>query len=102
MSRNGQWLIKGQSSQDGNEGHKTKELAGRCRALRLAWSRGDDPRDRSQWSFSQRPLPKLALVLDGNWDVSKKRNLYEAGWDGVGDVSQLHELRQLIQGTSST
>lgn len=97
VSRNGQWLIKVQSSQDGNEGHKTKELAGRCRALRLAWSHGTDPRNRDEWSFSLRPLPKLALVLDGDWDVTKKRNLYEAGWDWVGDVSQLQELRQLIQ-----
>lgn len=102
VSHNGQWLIKVQSAQDGHESDKTKELAGRCRALRLAWSHGADPRDRLQWSFSQRPLPKLALVLDGDWDAIKKRNLYEAGWDWVGDVSQLHELRQLIQETSPT
>lgn len=97
VSKDGKWLVKVQSAQDGNEGHKTKELAGRCRAMRLVWSYGDDPRNRSQWTFSERPLPKLALVLDGDWDASKKRNLYEAGWDWVGDVSQLHELRQLIQ-----
>ncbi|MEO1390269.1 MAG: hypothetical protein AAFV85_23295, partial [Cyanobacteria bacterium J06634_6] len=97
VSKNGKWLIKSQSAQDGNEGHKTKELAGRCRAMRLAWSHGEDPRDRSQWSFSERTLPKLALVLDGDWDAKKKRNLYEAGWDWIGDVSQLQELRDLIQ-----
>lgn len=96
VSKNGQWLIKVQSSQDGNEGHKTKELAGRCRALRIAWSHGEDPRNRDEWQFTQRKLPKLALVLDGDWDSTKKRNLYEAGWDWVGDVSQLHELRELI------
>ena len=96
VSKNGQWLIKVQSSQDGNEGHKTKELAGRCRALRLAWSHGEDPRNRNEWQFTQRKLPKLALVLDGDWDSTKKRNLYEAGWDWVGDVSQLRELRELI------
>ncbi|MBD1863990.1 MULTISPECIES: hypothetical protein [Trichocoleus] len=100
LSLNRQWMIKAQSAPS-NPGDKTKELAGRCRALRLAWSHGTDPRDRSQWSFSQRPLPKLAIVLDGDWDATKKRNLYEAGWDWVGDVSQLHELRQLIQATSS-
>jgi hypothetical protein len=102
VSHNGQWLIKVQSSQDGNEGHKTKELAGRCRALRLAWSHGEYPRNRTQWSFSERPLPKLALVLDGDWDTTKKRNLYEAGWDWVGDVGQLSELRNLIQQTPSS
>ncbi|MBD2463942.1 hypothetical protein H6G89_23345 [Oscillatoria sp. FACHB-1407] len=102
VSRSGQWMIKVQSSQDGHESDKTKELAGRCRALRLAWFHGAAPRDHTQWLFNQRPLPQLALVLDGDWDATKKRNLYEAGWDWVGDVSQLHELRQLIQGTSPT
>lgn len=96
IARNGTWLIKLQSAPS-NPGDKTKELAGRCRALRLAWSHGQDPRDRTQWTFSERPLPKLALVLDGDWDANKKRNLYEAGWDWVGDVAQLGELRRLIQ-----
>lgn len=40
---------------------------------------------------------RLALVLDGDWDERKKRNLYEAGWDWIGDVGQLDELRRLIQ-----
>jgi hypothetical protein len=41
-------------------------------------------------------MPKCALVLDGDWDRIKKKNLYEAGWDWVGDVSQLEDLRRLI------
>jgi hypothetical protein len=97
VSQNRKWLIKFQASQDGNEGHKTKELAGRCRALRIEWSHGEDPRNRDEWSFYERYLPKLALVLDGNWSIKQKQNLYEAGWNWVGDVSQLGELRQLIQ-----
>jgi hypothetical protein len=97
VSKDGKWLIKVQSSQDGNEGHKTKELAGRCRAMHLEWKPGKDPKDRSKWSFKKRKMPKCALVLDGDWDYSKKKNLYEAGWDWVGDVSQLEELRQLIK-----
>ncbi|HEV7373536.1 MAG TPA: hypothetical protein VGN95_02375 [Pyrinomonadaceae bacterium] len=97
VSRNGRWLIKVQSSQDGNEGHKTKELSGRCRGIHLAWSHGSDVRKRSEWSFTKRPMMKLALVLDGDWDTSKKQNLYEAGWDWVGDVSELSELRKLIK-----
>ncbi|WP_055076588.1 hypothetical protein [Pseudanabaena sp. 'Roaring Creek'] len=97
ITNNQKWFIKVISSQDGHESDKTKELAGRCRAIRLAWSHGQNPRDRTQWTFSERPLPKLALVLDGDWDANKKRNLYEAGWDWVGDVAQLGELRRLIQ-----
>jgi hypothetical protein len=102
ISQNKKWLIKAVSSQNGHEADKTKELAGRCRALRLAWKHGEDPYDRNQWSFNARFLPKLALILDGDWDINKKRNLYEAGWDWVGDVSQLGELRQLIQESSET
>jgi hypothetical protein len=52
--------------------------------------------DRSKWSFQRRKMPKCALVLDGDWDRTKKKNLYEAGWDWVGDVSELDELRRLI------
>jgi hypothetical protein len=99
VSHNGQWLIKVQSSQDGNEGHKTKELSGRCRAMKLAWQYEEDPQIRSLWSFRERQLPNLALVLDGDWSTTRKQNLYEAGWDWVGDVSQLQELRNLIQQT---
>ena len=97
VSKDGKWLVKVQSSQDGNEGHKTKELAGRCRAMHLAWKHGKDPKNRSQWSFERRRMPKCALVLDGDWDRSNKKNLYEAGWDWVGDVSQLGELRVLMR-----
>ncbi|BAT57016.1 hypothetical protein NOS3756_60280 (plasmid) [Nostoc sp. NIES-3756] len=99
VSHNGKWLIKVQSAPN-NPGDKTKELAGRCRALRIAWSHGSKYHNRCEWSFSERNLPKLALVLDGEWDSTKKHNLYEAGWDWVGDISQIEELRQLIQNSS--
>jgi hypothetical protein len=98
VSKSRSWLIKVQSAQDGNEGHKTKELSGRCRAFHLEWSSGEDPTKRSDWKFSLRGMPKVALVLDGDWDRTKKKNLYEAGWDWVGDVSQLEELRTLVIG----
>lgn len=98
ISRNGTWLIKIQSAQDGNEGHKTKELAGRSRAFHLAWLKGQDIADRTQWKFKKRSMPRVALVLDGDWDANKKKNLYEAGWDWVGDVSELADLRALIKG----
>jgi hypothetical protein len=97
VSKDGEWLVKVQSSQDGNEGHKTKELAGRCRAMHLEWKPGKDPAERSKWTFKARTMPKCALVLDGDWDRIKKKNLYEAGWDWVGDVSQLSDLRKLIR-----
>ena len=97
VSKNGQWLIKIQSAQDGHESDKTKEVAGRCRALRISWSHDSSISSQSEWKFSKRELPKLALILDGDWDKTKKRNLYEAGWNWVGDVSQLSELRRLIQ-----
>lgn len=97
ISNNGQWLIKIQSSQDGHQSDKTKELAGRCRAIHIAWSHGSDPLNRLEWSFTKRQLPKLALLLDGDWTATQKRNLYEAGWDWVGDVAELGELRNLIQ-----
>ncbi len=97
VSKDGKWLIKVQSSQDGNEGHKTKELSGRCRAMHLDWKPGKAPRDRSKWTFGKRKMPKCALVLDGDWDRTKKKNLYEAGWDWVGDVSQLDDLRKVIK-----
>jgi hypothetical protein len=100
VSKDGQWVIKVQSSQDGNEGHKTKELAGRCRAMHLAWKSDQDASDRSRWTFQRRKMPKCALVLDGDWDRTKKKNLYEAGWNWVGDVSQLDELRKLLGGSS--
>jgi hypothetical protein len=102
VSHDGNWLIKIQSAQDNNEGHKTKELAGRCRALRLAWSHGRGPNNRDQWRFSLRQMPKLALALDGDWSVKQKQNLYEAGWDWIGDVAQLENLRELITNGAKT
>lgn len=98
VSKDGKWLIKVQSAQDGHEADKAKELAGRCRAIHLDWKPGKNPKDRSKWLFFKRKMPKCALVLDGDWDRTKKKNLYEAGWDWVGDVSQLEELRNLIKG----
>lgn len=96
VSKDGKWLIKVQSSQDGNEGHKTKELSGRSRAMHLKWTSAKGPANRVQWKFSLRRMPKTALVLDGDWSRTRKKNLYEAGWDWVGDVSELAELRKLI------
>ncbi len=101
VSKGGKWLIKVQSSQDGHEADKTKEVAGRCRAMHLAWNPGSNPRERSDWSFSRRAMPKAALVLDGDWDRTQRKNLYEAGWDWVGEVSALDELRSLIKGKNS-
>ena len=98
VSKCGHWLIKAQSSQDGHESDKTKELAGRCRGMHLSWKSGKNSSVRSKWNFSLRKIPKTALVLDGDWDRTKKKNLFEAGWDWVGDVTQLDELRALIQG----
>jgi hypothetical protein len=100
VSKNGKWLIKVQSAQDGHQMDKTKELAGRSRGIHVAWYHDDDPHDRTKWSFGQRDVKKMALVLDGDWEVDRKRNLYEAGWDWVGDIGQLDELRQIIQADS--
>ena len=68
--------------------------------MRLQWVHGSHPADRSAWRFRQRDMPKLALVLDGDWNATQKRNLYEAGWDWVGDVGKLAELRALIDHSS--
>ena len=66
--------------------------------MHLYWSSVENSSDRAGWSFELRNMPKIALVLDGDWDTTKKKNLYEAGWDWVGDVAELSDLRVLIQG----
>ncbi len=96
VSNDGRWLIKVQSAQDGNEGHKTKELAGRCRGMCLVREQATDPLKRTRWRFGERIGKNRALVLDGDWNATQKKNLYEAGWTWVGDVSQLAQLRSLI------
>jgi len=96
-SRNGRWLVKVQSSQDGHEADKAKEVAGRCRCMKTEWASDGNPRNRNSWHFGNREMKRLALVLDGDWSVDNKRNLYEAGWDWAGDISELDDLRERIQ-----
>ena len=95
QSKDGKWLLKIQSAPS-NPGDKCKEIAGRCRASKLAWEHGKDPKDRSQWRIVRRETPQFALLLDGEWAAWRKRWLYEAGWDWVGDVSEIPELRKLM------
>jgi hypothetical protein len=91
-SQNGKWFIKIQSAQDGNEKHKVKELAGRGRSICIKgdWSSQDGQK------FSSRKVVKRALILDGDWSSDKVKNLWEAGWDWVGDVNRLDDLRKMV------
>jgi hypothetical protein len=96
VSRDGTWLIKTQSAQDGNEGHKVKELAARARSLQVTWRAGADARRRAGWSFEVRERLRLALILDGDWSPSQLDQLRESGWDWVGGVGDIPDLRSRI------
>ncbi|MFC4452362.1 hypothetical protein [Deinococcus sonorensis] len=64
---------------------KTKEIACRLRSIHIKCN--DDG------LFEPEPNPgKHYLVIDGDWPLESKINLYEAGFDGIYDVSELIEL----------
>lgn len=73
-------FVKVATGQDGNEGHKWKELAGRRRAHRLVSSANE-----SAW-----------LILDGTWDRWAVRKLYEAGYERVFSIDEVEELESNI------
>lgn len=78
-------FVKVSTGQDGNEGHKWKELAGRVRAHRALAG------DVEVW-----------LVLDGEWSEDAVRKLHEAGYSKIFAVDELvdfeNELVAWIQG----
>jgi hypothetical protein len=64
---------------------KTREIAGRLRAVHL--------RCNSDGSFSPEPNPGIHyLVIDGDWPIESKINLYEAGFSGIYEIAELHHL----------
>lgn len=80
--------VKIQSAQEGNEGHKRKELSGRARAFRYKAVLDDGhvrfkPKNISLW-----------LILDGDWVKSAMtiQNLYESGFDRFYSVRDLDLL----------
>lgn len=100
-SNSGLWRIKIQSSQDGNEKHKVKELSGRRRAALVQSIEGThkEPLSLIEFNFKERKDGHLyALILDGDWSPWMIENLYHAGWDWVGDVNKLPNLLSKLDG----
>jgi hypothetical protein len=73
-------FIHWKSAYDGNEGHKTKELAGRVFAIR-PWL------DRSHSG-------RFLLVLDGHFSTENIKTLMRAGWD---DIFYPDEIDRLVK-----
>jgi hypothetical protein len=64
---------------------KTRELAARMRSVHL---RCDD-----NGNFAPEPDPGTHyLVVDGDWPVESKINLYEAGFSGIFEIAELDRL----------
>ena len=64
---------------------KTRELAARMRSVQL--------RCGSDSNFAPGPDPGMQfLVVDGDWPVTSKINLLEAGFDRVFEIAQLERL----------
>jgi hypothetical protein len=69
----------------GQIGHKTRELAARLRAVHL--------RCTSNGIFEAEENPGVHyLVLDGDWPIESKINLYEAGFSGIFEIGELERL----------
>jgi hypothetical protein len=69
-------IVHWKSSYDGNEGHKTKELAGRGFSIR-------------DWSSSSK---RYLLIIDGDFNNEHINMLYRAGWDKVLYPDEMEEL----------
>src|SRR5581483_7961908 len=70
-----------------NIDHKVKELASRLRSVHL--------RCLSDGLFVSEPNPGMHyLVIDGDWPVESKINLYEAGFSGIFEIGELDRLSE--------
>jgi hypothetical protein len=68
-----------------NIDHKVKELAARIRSVHL--------RCNGDGIFEPEPNPGTHyLVVDGDWPIESKINLYEAGFSGIFEIAQLDKL----------
>jgi hypothetical protein len=68
-----------------NIDHKVKELAARIRSVHL--------RCNADGVFEPQPNPGTHyLVVDGDWPIESKINLYEAGFSGIFEIAQLDKL----------
>jgi len=94
-SKDKRWLIKIQSAQDGHEADKTKELAGRARGMRVCIKKYNEEREHQV--YEKREMPKIALLLDGDWAQEQIDNLYESGWDWVGGAGDVDSLLSRIK-----
>ncbi len=64
---------------------KTREVAGRLRSVQLRYN--------TDGSFEPEPNPGVHyLVIDGDWPVESKINLYEAGFQGIYEIAELDSL----------
>jgi hypothetical protein len=68
---------------------KTKELSARIRSVHL--SLADDG------TFVPEPAPGVHyLVVDGDWPIESKINLYEAGFSGIFEIAELDGLTDAL------
>jgi hypothetical protein len=72
---------------------KTRELAGRLRSFQLDCAGNGEfvPSQDSHLHF---------LVVDGDWPVESKINLYEAGFDGIFEIGELSLLAETLESLS--
>lgn len=69
----------------GQIGHKTRELSARLRSVHL--------RCENNGAFVPEPNPGTHfLVIDGDWPVVNKVNLYESGYLGIYEIGELESL----------
>jgi hypothetical protein len=74
-----QWYLNVITAQDGNEGHKRKEIAGRQRACGVRALRDENMVLAS---------PRCIAVLDGEWSIEYVSNLWESGFELVVSASE--------------
>lgn len=73
-----------------NIDHKVKELASRMRSLQLKLN--------TQGQFVPNPnAGSHYLVIDGDWPITSKVNLYEAGFTGIFEIAELDQLAGLLE-----
>jgi hypothetical protein len=85
-------LINIVTAQDGNESHKRKEMAARIKAARVHFAKSTQ-----QYSAI---APRIWLILDGDWQQSFVRNLYESGAEAIFPALEWDQLvRALDQAT---
>jgi hypothetical protein len=73
-----------------NIDHKVKELSSRIRSVHLKLADDD--------TFVPEPDPGVHyLVVDGDWPIESKINLYEAGFSGIFEIGELDRLSAALE-----